>query len=255
VAFSRTLRRSPTLLLRRSSGTNARPASTAAFGERIKACEPLIRISPSALSQAKKRPDDILCAGPDEAGQPDDLAPPDRKREVTELSRRGQSLDGQNRLTDLDAPLRKKVAYVVRNHQRGYGAGGSRAGINDGYILAVAKHGYAVAEVFDLGEIVRDIDDGHSFASEPTDQREEDFGFPGDQRGGRLIEDERQGVVKQRADDLDDLLLSGGEFADQDLRGQSEAEIIPQDIRCPTAHRAAINHQGKRSQPRLAAEE
>src|ERR1700722_5936930 len=116
VAFSRTLRRNPTPLPRRSSGTNARPASTAAFGERIEACDPLIRISPAAFSRPKKRSDDILCARPNEASQPNDFAPADREREVTELSRRGQSLDGQNRLTELDAPLRKKLLDVARNH-------------------------------------------------------------------------------------------------------------------------------------------
>jgi hypothetical protein len=255
VAFSRTLRRNPTPLPRRSSGTNARPASTAAFGERIEACDPLIRISPAAFSRPKKRSDDILCARPNEASQPNDFAPADREREVTELSRRGQSLDGQNRLTELDAPLRKKLLDVARNHQRGDRVSRSRAGIDDCYILAVAKHGYAVAKVLDLCEIVRDIDDGDSLASEPTDQREKDLGFPGDERSGRFVEHQRRGAMKQRAGYLDDLFLSGGEFADQNPRAQSKPKIIPQNVRGLVTHRAAIDQCGKGSQPWLAAEE
>lgn len=146
------------------------------------------------LFQAKKRSDDILCAGPNETSQADDLAPADREREVTELSRRRQSLYVQNWLTELDAPLRKKLLDVARNDQRGDGVSRSRAGIDDCYILAVAKYGYAGAKVLNLREIVRDIDDGDFLASEPTDRREKDLRFPGDERSGGFVNTSVEGL-------------------------------------------------------------
>jgi ribose transport system ATP-binding protein len=216
---------------------------------------PRIRISPLAFSKPKSPRTTSFTPEPQEAGQPDDLALSDREGDVAEPTRRGQAIDGQDRLRDRDAPLRKEVLDVARDHQRGDGIRGNCARIDDRDVLPVAENGHAVAQVLDLGEIVRNVHDRDPFASEPADQREEDFRFSCNEGGGRLIEHERRGPVKQCARDLNDLFLSSGEFADQDSRRQIEAEIIAQNFHRLKPHRAAINQCGKSAHPRLAAKE
>ena len=58
--------------------------------------------------------------------------------------------------------------------------------------------------------------------------------------------------MKQCARDLNDLFLSSGEFADQNSRGQIDAEIVMQNFRRLKPHRAAINQYGKSAHSRLA---
>ena len=79
--------------------------------------------------------------------------------------------------------------------------------------MAVAQHRVAIAEAEDLLEPVRDEDDRQALGLQrPDDAREVgDLRFA--QRRGRLVHDDEPGPHRERAGDLDQLLLGDRKIA------------------------------------------
>ena len=94
---------------------------------------------------------------------------------------------------------------------------------------AVLEDRDAVAEVEDLLEPVRHVDDGDTAGGELADDRVEQLDLVVAQRGGRLVHRDDAGVERQRLDDLDDLLLGDGERPDASGGlDERHAEIVEQ---------------------------
>ncbi len=79
-----------------------------------------------------------------------------------------------------------------------------------------------VGEVEDLAQEVRDEDDRLPPAAEPTDDLVEPLDLHGGQARRRLVEDDEVGVARERAQDLDLLLLGERQPTDHRPRVQVE---------------------------------
>ena len=88
-------------------------------------------------------------------------------------------------------------------------------------VLAVAKHGDAVAIVEDLRHAVGDVDDRDAARGEVAHDPEQDLRLALGQRRGRLVEDQHAAVQRQRLGDLDQLLLRDRERAAPARRDRS----------------------------------
>ena len=71
---------------------------------------------------------------------------------------------------------------------------------------AVLEDRDAVADLADLLESVGDVDDGDALGGEVADDPEEVVDLALVEHGGRLVEDEQPGVMRQGARHADDLL-------------------------------------------------
>ena len=80
--------------------------------------------------------------------------------------------------------------------------------------LPASKHRDAVGHGLDLVQLVRDEDDRAAVGRHRTDRLEERVGLVRRQHGGRLVEDEDAGVLVERLQDLDALLLADRELPD-----------------------------------------
>ena len=75
------------------------------------------------------------------------------------------------------------------------------------YLVAVAEDGDAIAEHPHLLQPVRDEDDGAALVAKPARDGEERLDLLRRQRRGRLVHDDQPAVRRQRAGDLDHLLI------------------------------------------------
>lgn len=134
--------------------------------------------------------------------------------DIAEAVRCRQPLDFEDLLAKLDLALGKHVGDVALDHQSCDGRSRGLCNRQCGDVKAVAHDGHMVAELFDLVEIMRDIDDGHAFIAQAPDQPEEDIGLPPDQRRCRLVENQNFRLVEKGARNLHDLLFGRGQLAD-----------------------------------------
>ena len=93
-------------------------------------------------------------------------------------------------------------------------------------VPAVAHHGYAVGNSFQLVHLVRDVDDADAVTLELADDAEEIVDLRVVQRCGRLIHDEHPGFERQGLGDFHHLLLGHGELADQGARIQVQVQAL-----------------------------
>ena len=71
-----------------------------------------------------------------------------------------------------------------------------------------------VGDALHLGQAVRDVDDGGARRADVGDALEQPLALGGGQRFGRLVEDEHLGVQRERARDLQQLVLGHAQLAD-----------------------------------------
>ena len=81
--------------------------------------------------------------------------------------------------------------------------------------FAIAQHGDLVGQAHDVGQNVRDVDDGGAVAAQPVDEAEEALRLACGQRGRRLVKDDDARVEAQRLGDFGKLALAGRELLDQ----------------------------------------
>ena len=117
---------------------------------------------------------------------------------------------------------------------------------------AVAQDGDAIADLGDLLEPVRDVDDRPALGLERADDLEQPAGLAVGQRRGRLVHDHDLGVERQRLGDLDHLSLRDAQLLDRRLRVEIETDARER----VTAHRAGSTRvDGAPRGERLASQE
>ena len=90
-----------------------------------------------------------------------------------------------------------------------------RAGRSIGRGTAVLEHGDPVADLADLLEPVRDVDDRDAGGGQVPDQPEQVGHLVVGEHRARLVHDDQLRVVGQRPGHADDLLARGGQLADR----------------------------------------
>ncbi len=179
---------------------------------------------------------------PDDAGDSEDLARPDREADV------GESALGARQPFDLDQRRRAGRRRDVREHaierpadhlldQRLDRHLGGLVGRDE---APVAQDEHAVRDAGDLVEAVADVDEADAFGLQPADLLEEPLGLFGAERGGRLVEYQEARVQRQRLGDLDLLLRGDAKVAHQRRRRSVESQAVQLLGRAPI-HQLAIN--------------
>ena len=126
--------------------------------------------------------------------------------------------------------------------------------------VAVAQHGDRVRELEHLAEEVGDQDDRRPARDERADGRVQLLRLAGAQRRGRLVHDDQLRVARERAQDLDLLLLARAQPAGRAWPGQLEARAARRARRRPRRasgragpRRSTARRRGRRSARRSAA--
>ena len=140
--------------------------------------------------QPGERPQELTLPIALDAGEADDLAGTDLEIDVVE-ARTGQAANAEH-VPFVGRPvlLREELVDLAADDQpqhvllRGALGGQRAAG------LAVAEHGDPVGDAEDLGQAVRDVDDGGAGLGDRPDLLEETFGLAACQRLRRLVEDQ-----------------------------------------------------------------
>src|SRR5205814_6574823 len=99
--------------------------------------------------------------------------------------------------------------------------------------LPVAKDGRRVADLVDLLEVVRDVEDGDAARLDTPNTVEEALDRAALERRGRLVEDQKARADRECARDLDDLLLLDRELRDGLVDVEVEAPLEQQPARLP----------------------
>ena len=118
---------------------------------------------------------------------------------------------------------------VAADHLLRHGARGLDGGIAGIDQLAAAQDGRGVAQRFDLMQLVGNVEDRTAFAGELAQNDEELLHLLRRQNRRRLVHDQKLGVQKQRAHDLDALALTHGERRNNAMRLELEA-ILRHDL-------------------------
>ena len=98
-------------------------------------------------------------------------------------------------------------------------------------VAPVAEHGDAVGEREDLVEAVRDEDRRDALLPQPPDEAEERLDLVVGERARRLVEDQDARVDRERASDLDHLLLIGSQAPHGQGRVEIETETLQSSLR------------------------
>ena len=163
---------------------------------------------------AVHRLEDLRAAGPDQAGEPDDLAGPHLEGHVGELLRRATRPSTSSTTSARGVEGRRvgeDVLDLAAGHQPDQLGGRCvRGGQVGGDGAAVLEDGDPVADLADLLEPVRDVDDGDALGGQVADDPEEVLHLLLVEGGGGLVHDDQPGVVGERPRHADDLLAGGG---------------------------------------------
>ena len=103
------------------------------------------------------------------------------------------------------------------------------------HVLAVAQHRDALAEAEDLGQLVRDVDEGHPLGVQPREDPEEVGGLRFREAGRGLVEDEDPAVEREGARDLQELPVGRAERAHLVFRTEGQVQLL-QQLRSAGAH-------------------
>ena len=114
---------------------------------------------------------------------------------------------------------------------------------------AIAQHGDAVAHFHDLLHPMRNVDDPHPAFADGPNQAEQLVDLRARQGRRRFVHDDDPGGERQRARDLDHLLLRDAEPADPGVGVQFDAEVA-QDPRRGGAHAASVEESLRRDNVR-----
>ena len=94
--------------------------------------------------------------------------------------------------------------------------------------LAVAQHGHFVAKGHHLAEFVGDDQDAElALRAHAADHAQQFVGLLRREHGGRLVEDQHVALQIELLEQLDLLLLAGGQVADERARIDAERHACP----------------------------
>ena len=167
---------------------------------------------------------DFRPAGSDQAVETDDLAFPNRKRDVADASLDAHTLHAQDFLAPLRSRLRERTLEIAADHQTRHFGFARLRGCEHARHRSVAQDGDPLGEGEDFVHLVRDIDRRHASFLEFTDRREESARFLLRERRGGFVENHDGRLKGDRARDLDLLPLGDREGADH--RGRSNSQLI-----------------------------
>ena len=110
--------------------------------------------------------------------------------------------------------------------------------------VPVAEHGHAVADLVDLLQVVRDVEDRDAARLDPADAVEQPLDRMRLERRGRLVEDQEPRPNGKGPGDLDDLLLLdrelGGGLVDVEVEAPLEQELPGSAAQRAPADQAAL---------------
>ncbi len=184
------------------------------------------RSGPDPAGQQLQR---LVDPGSEQAGEPDDLAPPNGERDAVETAG-GDVLHPPDR-----RPGRLLVAVVADGRHR---RGAREQQIDDPVlgdglvlerrdVLPVAHHRHAATRPDDVVDVVRDEDDRAVLADQAAHRLEHPIGFARGQAGGRLVEDQQLRVLLGRAArDRQDPAVDRG----QALDGRVERQLVTEHL-------------------------
>ena len=219
LTFSRIGRRriSPSSL--RDSGISATPAAIEAAGRPGSATCPRRDATGRRRGRAVDRPGQLGPAGPDQPGQPDDLARPERQRRVRH-ARRGQALDGEgDRCVGRRQPL---VRVGPADRPAEHPGDEAVLGLVGGRVVRTTRPSRRTVTTSDRSRTsVRKCETRMTVRPrdrEAADDLVEALGLLRRQARRRLVEDDEVGLARERAQDLDLLLLGERQVADDRVR-------------------------------------
>ena len=233
---------------RRSSGTSARPARTAAAGLPDASGLPAIFTSPASTRiDAEDRPRDFAAPRADESRQRDDLARVDIERYVLEHAIARESTHRQAHLAARDLGLRIERVEIAADHLAHDRVDGHVGGERVEHLHAIAHDGHALRQRKHFVEPVRDEENRDvAFAQRPHDRKEAlDFGQR--KRGRRFVHDQHVRIERQRLGNLDHLLVRDRQAAHEPLGAQVHAERREQAHRLRDSSRRSECGAGDRA--------
>ena len=227
----------------RSSVIRQSPCRTASRGDAISTRSPSTKISPAIFGSAPKIARAVSVRPlPTRPATPTISPLPTPKRHLGRLRVAPQALDPQRLARDHDVLAKGVLALDASPDHHVHDLGDCQAGERPGGDeLAVAQHGHPVADLEDLLQAMRDIEDRHPFALSRlriSNSRSTSFEV---RRRGRLVENEQLAFIAERLGDLDELHLRDAEAGDQRRRRHIESDFLQQRRRAPV--RLAIIHQ------------
>src|SRR5690606_19631740 len=148
---------------------------------------------------------------PEQTRDTEDLASPQLELDVIGKRRRRKLPDTQDRLAGLVRHARKKLGERTSHHELDDVARDDVRDLSRPRRASVAQNREAIGDAEDLVEEVADVDHAHAFIAKAPDDLEEAFGVVMSEGARRLVEDEDPRLARDRARDLDDLLLAHAE--------------------------------------------
>ncbi len=179
---------------------------------------------------------------PDQAGDGDDLALGDVEGDVGEGAGEVQVAHLQPDRAGVLGARHALQDHRAAHHRLDHVVVGQLGGRGGDHVLAVAQDGDGVGQAADLVHAVRDPHDRGAGGLEGLDHRVQPTRLGRGERAGRLVEDQQLQPGLDGAGDLDELRLGDGEFRDQPVGVEVEAELF-QLGRGQLLHAAAVQQQ------------
>ena len=239
--FSRTLRLGKTDSPARSAQTRLTPAAIASPADAVASGAPSSTTLPPVIGhQPEDRAADQLLAGAAQADQPDHLA--GMQRAVHRPHRPDRHpLEAQPRFAFPPGGPAEYLRRLAPHDQQDGLLGHRLADAPLARDLAVAQDDHPVGDLEHLVEAMRDVDHADAPGAKVPERREQAHHLVRRQAGGRLVEDEDLGLLRQRAGDGDQRLLGPAEALDADVRIDVGAEDVERPRRAP-ARRRPVHH-------------
>ncbi len=177
---------------------------------------------------AEQDPGDLGPTAADQAAEAHDLARADRKRDVRERPFAREPLHAQDLVPDLGRQGRVEVAERPADHQLDGAVARHLTGRLGRDQAAVAQHADAIGDAVDLVHPVTDEHDRDRALAQPLHDLEQPLDLTQRERCGRLVHDQDARIGRQRARDLDQLLLRAAELLQGHARVASEADRVDQ---------------------------
>ena len=199
--------------------------------------------------------EELGASGTLQPGDADDLAGPDLEGHAVDVAvadagqREPHVADGD--VDGLVGEVRRQRAADHQAHELGLGQLGGRPG---GHVLAVLEDGDRRAELEDLLQPVRDVDDRDAAVGEAPDDGVEELDLVVGQCGRRLVHLDHLGVEADGLGDLDDLLLGDREAADEGPGLEAGDAEAGEQLLGVAAHAAGVDRAEAAEAPRLATE-
>ena len=140
----------------------------------------------------------------------------------------GHVLHVQHHGTGLCRLLFHLQLHITAHHHAGKFFLGGVLDVHGAHVLALAQHGAAVGHGHDLVQLVGNEQDGLAFLLEPAHDLHQFVDLLRGQHCGRLVEDQDLVVAVQHLQDLNTLLHTNRDIADQCIRIHAQAVLFAQ---------------------------